>query len=161
MIEWPARILLLTLMAWPAHAHDAPHDGRLPTIGHAPDFTLVSQDNVRVSLHDQRKIPMRDIAVIDHVGGASGLPDTEIREAKGAEHLLLLSNGSSVKGQLVAIRGGEGSADEKQPRTYVFRSNGREERFAPQQVTRVYLGSYPFAAITGGPEIESRSPVSR
>jgi protein SCO1/2 len=41
-------------MAGPAHAHDAPHDERLPTIGQAPDFTLVSQDNVRVSLRDFR-----------------------------------------------------------------------------------------------------------
>ncbi|SJM31441.1 SCO family protein [Mesorhizobium delmotii] len=54
MSEWPARILLLALMAGPAHAHDAPHDERLPTIGQAPDFTLVSQDGVRVSLHDFR-----------------------------------------------------------------------------------------------------------
>ncbi|RWE70624.1 MAG: SCO family protein [Mesorhizobium sp.] len=54
MSEWPARILLLVLMAGPAHAHDALHDERLPTIGQAPDFTLVSQDSVRVSLHDFR-----------------------------------------------------------------------------------------------------------
>ncbi|MER8529673.1 SCO family protein [Mesorhizobium sp. M1272] len=54
MIKWAARILLLALMAGPAHAHDAPYDERLPTIGQAPDFTLVSQDGVRVSLHDFR-----------------------------------------------------------------------------------------------------------
>ncbi|GLS28389.1 hypothetical protein GCM10007937_00960 [Mesorhizobium albiziae] len=36
------------------YAHDAPHDQRLPTIGAAPDFTLVSQDGVRVSLRDFR-----------------------------------------------------------------------------------------------------------
>ena len=104
---------------------------------------------VRVSLHDQRRIPVRDIAVIDRVGGASGLPDTEIREATGPQHLLLLSNGSSVKGQLVAIRGGEGSANENQPQTYVFRSSGREEDYRPQQVSRIYLGSYPVAALSG------------
>lgn len=104
---------------------------------------------VRVSLHDQRRIPLRDVALIDHVGGASGLPDTEIREATGAQHLLVLSNGSSVKGQLVAIRGGEGSADPNQPRTYVFRANGREQGYPPQQVARTYLGSYPFPASTG------------
>ncbi|TIN07360.1 MAG: SCO family protein, partial [Mesorhizobium sp.] len=46
--------MLLALMAGLAHAHDAPHDERLPTIGQAPDFTLVSQDGVRVSLHDFR-----------------------------------------------------------------------------------------------------------
>lgn len=54
MSEWPARILLLALMAGSAHAHDAPHDERLPTIGQAPDFTLISQDNLQVSLHDFR-----------------------------------------------------------------------------------------------------------
>ena len=54
MSWWPARILLLVLMAWPAHAHDAQHDQRLPTIGQAPDFTLLSQDRVRVSLRDFR-----------------------------------------------------------------------------------------------------------
>ena len=104
---------------------------------------------VRVSLHDQRRIPKRDIAVIDRVGGASGLPETEIREATGQQHLLLLTNGTSAKGELVAIRGGEGSANENQPRTYVFRANGREEGFGPQQVARIYMGSYPFAALTG------------
>ena len=103
---------------------------------------------VRVSLHDQRRVPVRDVALIDHVGGASGLPDTETREATGAQHLLVLSNGSSVKGQLVAIRGGEGSADPNQPRTYVFRSNGREQGYPPQQVARAYLGSYPFPPAT-------------
>jgi hypothetical protein len=56
----------------------------------------------------------------------------------------VLSNGSSLKGQLLAIRGGEGSANPNQPRTYVFRADGREQAFPPQQVTRVYLGSYPF-----------------
>jgi hypothetical protein len=115
---------------------------------------------VRVSLHDQRRIPVRDIAVIDRVGGASGLPDTEIREAVGPQHLLLMSNGSSMKGELVAIRGGEGSANESQPRTYVFRANGREEALGPQQVARIYLGSYPFAALTGSQATSNTSDLA-
>jgi protein SCO1 len=54
-VSWfPARILLLTLLAWPAHAHDAPHDQRLPAIGPAPEFTLTSQDGAPVSLRDFR-----------------------------------------------------------------------------------------------------------
>src|SRR5262245_8711079 len=64
---------------------------------------------VRVSQNDQRRVPISSVALIDRVGGASGLPDTEIREAVGPQHLLLLQNGASMKGQLVAIRGGEGS----------------------------------------------------
>jgi hypothetical protein len=105
---------------------------------------------VRVSQHDQRRIPISNVALIDRVGGASGLPDTELREAAGADHLLLLSNGGSVKGRLVAIRGGQGSAQEGQARSYVFQTQqGGQQQYDMAQVSRVYLGTYPFAAITG------------
>jgi hypothetical protein len=109
---------------------------------------------LRVSQHDQRRINVGDIALIDRKGGASGLPATEIREARGADHLLLLAGGSSVRGRLVTIKGGEGSGDPG-PRTYVFRSvDGSERQFGPGEVARIYLGSYPFeAAVSGeGPE---------
>ena len=106
---------------------------------------------VRVSQHDQRRVPVSSVALIDKVGGAAGLPDTEVREATGSQHLLLLSNGSSLKGQLVAIRGGEGSANGDQPRTYVFRADGRDQSFGPAEVSRIYLGGYPFAANAGAP----------
>ena len=50
MSRWLARVLLLALLVpWPAYAHDAPHDQRLPTIGAAPDFTLISQDGAGVT----------------------------------------------------------------------------------------------------------------
>lgn len=101
---------------------------------------------VRVSQHDQRRVPVGSVALIDRVGAASGLPATETREAAGSQHVLLLSNGSSLKGQLVAIRGGEGSANGDQPRTYVFRADGREQSFPPDQVARIYFGGYPFGA---------------
>jgi protein SCO1/2 len=54
MSRWPTLLLSLTLLSGPAHAHDAPHNQRLPTIGPAPDFTLTSQDRTPVSLHDLR-----------------------------------------------------------------------------------------------------------
>lgn len=105
---------------------------------------------VRVSQHDQRRLPISSVALIDRVGGASGLPDTELREAAGPQHLLLLSSGGSVKGQLVAIRGGQGSAQEGEARTFVFRAtDGSQQQYQVGQVSRVYLGTYPFAAITG------------
>ena len=111
-----------------------------------PDGTLF----LRVSQNDQRRIPLNNIALIDRVGGASGLPDTELREAAGPQHVLLLSGGGSVKGRLVAIRGAQGSAQENEARTYVFRTDdGTERTYAIGQVARIYTGSYPFAAITG------------
>jgi hypothetical protein len=107
---------------------------------------------VRVSLHDQRRLPIASVALIDRVGAATGLPDTEVKEATGAQHVLLLQNGSSVKGQLVAIRGGEGSANPNEARTYVFRgADGSQRTLSPDQVSRIYLGSYPFAAATAAP----------
>jgi protein SCO1/2 len=53
---WPARILMLALLAWPALglAHEAHHDQRLPMIGPAPDFALTSQDGLSVTLGDYR-----------------------------------------------------------------------------------------------------------
>ncbi len=120
-------------------------EGRIEEM--TPDGTLF----LRVSQHDQRRIPMNSIAVIDRVGGAQGLPETELREAAGPDHLLLLSNGGSAKGRLVAIRGGQGSAQEGMQRTYVFRTtDGRENEFPLGSVSRVYLGTYPVAAISGG-----------
>jgi hypothetical protein len=111
-----------------------------------PDGTLF----LRVSQHDQRRIPLSNVALIDRVGGAAGLPDSELRAAAGSDHLLLLSDGGSVRGRLVAIRGGQGSAQENEARNYVFRVNDGSERVYPMaQVARVYTGSYPVAAITG------------
>ena len=115
---------------------------------------------IRVSQHDQRRIPIGNIALIDRVGGASGLPDTELREAAGSHHLLMLTNGTGVRGRLVAIRGAQGSAQEDQPRTYVFRTeDGAERAYAMNQVARVYTGSYPIAAITGGAVASPASPA--
>jgi len=117
--------------------------------GRIEELTANGELFVRVSQNDQRRVPLSSVALIDRVGGASGLPNTEVSEATGSQHLLLLSNGSSLKGQLVAIRGGEGSANGDQPRAYVFRSSGRDETFSPQQVSRIYLGAYPFASQPG------------
>jgi protein SCO1 len=48
--------LLLGMLAWPvvAPAHEAGQEGRLPTIGAAPDFALTSQDGKEVRLEDFR-----------------------------------------------------------------------------------------------------------
>ncbi|MBA1145132.1 SCO family protein [Mesorhizobium neociceri] len=61
MSPWPTRaLLLLALVAEPTHtsAHEASaHVGdseRLPMMGAAPDFTLITQDHKPVSLHDFR-----------------------------------------------------------------------------------------------------------
>jgi protein SCO1 len=46
-------VIALGLLTWPAQAHEAKHEQpeeRLPTIGAAPDFALISQDGAEVTL---------------------------------------------------------------------------------------------------------------
>lgn len=128
--------------------------------GRIEEMTSNGELFVRVSQDDQRRVPISNVALIDRVGGAGNLPDTELREATGPQHLLLLQNGSGVKGQLVAIRGGQGSANENEPRTYVFRTtDGAQRSYAPDQVSRVYFGTFPIAAITGMPAAGNTSDL--
>jgi hypothetical protein len=102
---------------------------------------------VRASLHDQRKLPIGEVAVIDFVGGASGLPETELSKARGDDHLLVFRSSDMIAGRLVDISGGAGSDRPDEPRLFIFRTTGGEERRVPvAQVGRVYVGRYPGSA---------------
>lgn len=102
---------------------------------------------VRTSQHDQRRLPIGDVVLIDLVGGASGLPDNELAAAARSEHLVVLRNGSSWTGQFVDVRGGEAGAAPGTPHSLVFRASGGEERrVGLNEVGRIYLGNYPHTA---------------
>ena len=60
--------------------------------------------------NDQRRLPFAEVALIDLVGGAQGLPESELREARGGDHLLLERNGTGTKGRLLDIDGGRGTS---------------------------------------------------
>lgn len=119
---------------------------------------------VRVSRDDQRKLPVGEVAVIDFVGGASGLPETELSKARGDDHLLVLRDSALVNGRLTDIEGGAGSDEPDKPRVFVFRtSSGEERRVQAREVGRVYLGRFPAAA---GPSLPAdtkgiRVPASK
>lgn len=96
-----------------------------------------------VSDTDERKIPLGQIALIDMVGGASGLPETELSQARGPAHALVMRDGSLSRGQLVRIEGSRISGNED-PAWVVFRQeNGEERRVRLADVGRLYLGNYP------------------
>jgi len=103
---------------------------------------------IDVSDTDERKIPMGDVALIDAVGGAQGLPETELSQARGDDHLLLMRGGGASKGRFV---GAEGT--DRDP-TIVFRtSSGEERRVRFSEIGRLYLGRYPGA----GPAVDTPS----
>ena len=106
---------------------------------------------VRVSQGDQRRIPQSEVALIDLVGGAQGLPETELRAARGSDHIVVLRNGGSWTGRFVDITGGEENARPDDKYGVIFRLNNGEERRAPlDEVGRIYLGNFPGAAPTEG-----------
>ncbi len=103
-----------------------------------------NQVYVDVSASDERKIPVGDVVLLDFVGGAQGLPETELSQARGDDHVLLLKSGSATKGRLVSVEG-----TDRDP-TLLFRTTSGEERRARfSEVGRLYLGRYPGAAPSG------------
>lgn len=100
---------------------------------------------VRVSLNDQRRIPMRDIYAIDFTAAAKMYRD-EFKEADGPHHMLVLAGGQRIKGTLLNIEGGPGSAKPDEPRILSFRTvDGDEMRYKPSELARLYLIDFQFA----------------
>ncbi|MBL8143116.1 MAG: hypothetical protein JNM38_18510 [Acidobacteria bacterium] len=99
---------------------------------------------IRESLHSQRRLPLSGILVIDFAGNGQNFPAAEEREARGADHLLVVRGGSSSRGRLVNIEGGDGSSKPGEPRIVSFRTvDGEERRMRPSDIARIYLGGYP------------------
>jgi hypothetical protein len=149
----------LTWLAMPGLVIAQPHEAHRATVqtrsGDRVSGALEDVENglvyVRVSLHDQRRIPIGDALVIDFVGGAQGLPDTELSVAARPEHLVMLRNGSHWQGQFVDIIGGEATAPGPEPHVLIFRVGGQERRIGLDQVARIYLGNYPFKTTANEP----------
>jgi hypothetical protein len=115
---------------------------------------------VRVSLHDQRKLPVDQVALIDLVGGASGLPETELSVARGSNHLALLRGGDSIQGRFVDVRGGE-TENAQEPHALIFRTTAGEERRVPlDNVSRIYFGNFPATTTAeSSPSAPSADPL--
>lgn len=108
---------------------------------------------IRVSLGDQRIIPLGEAAVVDVEGNGDNLPDTELGPARGADHVLVTRAGEVIRGRLVNIEGGEGSGAEG-PRIVSFKPNeAAERRVRFAEVRRLYLGNFPAAATPAPPSI--------
>jgi hypothetical protein len=115
---------------------------------------------VRRSLHDQQRIGIGNVALIDFVGGASGLPETELSMARGGNHVVFLRNGTNFSGQFVDIRGGEASASTGENHSLIFRtSNGEERRVPLDSVGRIYLGNFPGATTANASTATSNEPL--
>jgi hypothetical protein len=122
--------------------------GRLDGFAHGQIYLRLSQS-------EERKIPIGDVALIDLVGGAQGLPETELREARGDDHVLL-TGGQLVKGRMVNFEFANPDNNTPQSTTVVFRAaSGEERRVRLSDVGRLYLGRFPGAA-----PVDTSTPTS-
>jgi hypothetical protein len=94
---------------------------------------------VRVSLGDQRIIPMADIARIE-VGGGGATAGTAGSTAAGP-HVLVTRGGERFSGRLANIEGGEGSGQEGQPRIVTFQTSAGERRVPMSDVAVLQFGA--------------------
>ncbi len=116
---------------------------------HRPSDTVY----VRVSLNDQRKIPMSNVALIAVGGDAQNLPAGEVEAAQGGQHVLVTRGGEVLRGRLTNIEGGEGSETENEPRTVTFQA-GNERRFRMNEIARLYVAAVPQQAVEA-PAVET------
>ena len=91
---------------------------------------------VRVSLHEEPRVPVGQVAYVDF----GGTPDRDI-ELSGSENAVAMRDGSVIKGQIIEL-GHEKPGDESSPFLVIFRTTAGEERRVPasQVGARVFLG---------------------
>ncbi len=111
-------------------------------------FEAWNRDNnslyLRLSLADQRVIPVGEAAVLEVAGNAENLPASEIEAARGGDFVLVMRSGEILRGRLLNIEGGEGSGKEDDPRFLSFKPNDAPEKRARfSEVRRLYLGNFP------------------
>jgi len=113
---------------------------------------------IRVSLGDQRIIPLGDALVIDAEGDGQNLPETELGPARGGDHVLVTRAGEIIRGRMTNIEGGEGSGQDGEPRIVTFQaSGGGERRVRFTDLRRLYLGNVPSSP--GRPLPETPMPT--
>lgn len=102
---------------------------------------------LRLSLADQRIIPVGEAAVLEVGGNAENLPANELEAARGGDHVLVMRSGEIIRGRLENIEGGEGSGTEG-VRQLAFKANeGPERRTRFSEVRRLYFGNFPAMSV--------------
>ncbi|MGE3274507.1 MAG: hypothetical protein AB7O67_05310 [Vicinamibacterales bacterium] len=97
---------------------------------------------VRVSLHDQRRIPLGEIWIMNFDAEDAFFP-AEAQGALGPQHVMAIRGRGWVAGTLLNIEGGPGSSKPDEPRIVSFRTqDGREVRVPMSEVARLYLRDF-------------------
>lgn len=142
-------VALLALVAEPVEAQRQRVGIHVGNAVLAGEFEDLQGDTVylRVSLHDQRRVPLGTIFMMDFTDERLAPTREEVDEANdgltgGALrwHLLVLRSGARVKGRLLAIEGGPGSAKADELRIVTFGgADGHIRQYEATDVARIYM----------------------
>lgn len=115
----------------------------------AGEFEDLQGDTVylRVSLHDQRRIPLGNVFMMDFTDERLAPTPEEVAEANDGQtgralrwHLLVLRSGERIKGRLLAIEGGPGSARSQDLRIVTFGgADAHIRQYEATDVARIYM----------------------
>lgn len=98
---------------------------------------------VRVSQHEEPRVPLDQVAYVDFGGTADANPNLS-----GSEQAVVMRDGSVVKGQILEL-GHTNRADQTTPYLVIVRTTAGEERRLPaSQVARVYFSGDTNAAVS-------------
>lgn len=114
------------------------------------EFEDIENDTLylRVSIHDQRRIDVNRVALIDFVDGAKDLPRREVEKAAEPGSLAVLRSGQLITTRLADVEHEfEGQQAEGGRVWFVFDGReGRDRRVPVEDLKRVYFGQYRDAA---------------
>lgn len=115
------------------------------------EFQDIQNDTLylRPSVHDQRRIDVNRVAMIDFAGNAKNLPKKELTEAAKASSLAILKSGEQINGRLANVEHeNEGEQAVGGAVTFTFDTANGNRHVPVEQLTRVYFGRYepPMAA---------------
>ncbi|MGE3190649.1 MAG: hypothetical protein AB7N90_13270, partial [Vicinamibacterales bacterium] len=106
---------------------------------------------VRVSLHDQRRIPLDQIWYMNFDQETTFMT-AEAQGALGPQHVIAIRGKGWAPGYVVSIEGGPGSSSPDQPRILTFRGmDGQESRILVSRVARIYLRDFAPPAAAPAP----------
>lgn len=144
-----AALVLLTLGASSAEAQRQRVGIHVGTAILAGEFEDLQGDTVylRVSLHDQRRIPLGTVFMMDFTDERLAPTPQEVDDANDGQtggalrwHLLVLRSGERIKGRLLSIEGGPGSAKSQDLRIVTFGgADGHIRQYEATDVARLYM----------------------
>lgn len=114
---------------------------------------------VRVSLHDQRRIPLDQIWYMNFDVETTFMT-AEAQGALGPQHVIAIRDKGWAPGYVVSIEGGPGSSKPGEPRILTFRGmDGQESRILVSRIARIYLRDFaPPAAKPAAPAAPATLP---